>query len=526
MNEFMFSRRGFLAAFGSAITLGAAAETLKRRDGELLIVHCTDPQFGLGRPRAGKLVTEEGYRNDLDRFLSAMEIINGLDPDLVCITGDMTHMAPDVVKEWPSLLKKFQPPVVVAPGNHDVGNRVTAKSIDRFKSVFGYDYTAVSVKGWRVIVANSMYWWPTKEDGLRAAHERWFAAELAGAKARGEKIIIASHVPPFLKSADEPDSHENQPIEGRKARLDACIEAGARFYLAGHSHKFGERLYRDLPILNSETTSNNEDDRPFGFRLLRIRPDGSYDYDFVRVNQGPKLPRQKFTLMSFNIRHCEGMDGKLDIERTAAAINREKPRFVGLSEVDWKAARTGKVDQPKKLAKLTGMHATFGPAIDLQGGKYGVAMLSRDKPVSSRQISLPGKEPRTLLLVDFPDCTVGVTHLSVSAEAERTESVALIRQAIGPKPKKPVFIMGDWNARPQSEVLASMRKFVTVISDETGRTYHGKPAQGPEREQEYCIDYIAIDSVHAPRWKVSGRKTIADEITSDHKPITVTVESM
>ena len=232
-------------------------------------------------------------------------------------------------------------------------------------------------------------------------------------------------------------------------------------------------------------------------------------------------------LMSYNVMHCAGIDGKVDIARTAAVIKRENPRFAGLQELDCKSAkRSFGVDQPAELGRLTGMHATFGPAIDLQGGKYGVAMLSRDKPLSSRQIPLPGKEPRTLLLVDFPDCTVGVTHLSVSAEAERTESVALIRQAVGPKPKKPVFIMGDWNARPQSEVLASMRKFMTVISDETGRTYHGKPAQGPEKEQEYCIDYIAIDSAHAPRWKVSGRKTIADETTSDHKPITVTVESM
>ena len=245
----------------------------------------------------------------------------------------------------------------------------------------------------------------------------------------------------------------------------------------------------------------------------------------VCADKAPKLP-QKFTLMSFNILHCAGMDGKLDIERTAAAIKRENPRFAGLCEVDWNTVRTGKVDQPRELARLTGMHATFGPAINLQGGKYGVAMLSRDKPLSSRQIPLPGKEPRTLLLVEFPDCTVGVTHLSVSAAAERVESVALIREAIGPKPEKPVFIMGDWNARPQSDVLTAMRKFLTVISDETGRTFHGRPVKGPEKEQEFCIDYIAVDSAHAPGWKVVERKTIADEITSDHKPIVVTVESM
>ena len=523
-NEMFLSRRHFLAAFGSTFALAVPAETLKRRDGEILIAHCTDPQFGMGLPRAGRAMTEEGYQHDLDRCLSAIEIINGLDPDLVCITGDMTHASKDVARDWPRLLKMYTPPVVVAPGNHDVGNRLTAKSVEHFKAVFGRDYTALTVRGWRIIAANSIYWWPNEEAALRETHDKWFAEELAGAKARGEKIIVATHVPPFVHKSDEPDSHGNQPLAGRLARLDACIDAGVKFYLAGHTHRFCEKKYCDLPILNAETTCCNGDKRPFGFRLLRIRPDGSYDYDFVPVKQGPALPSQKFTIMSFNVCHCSGMDGKIDYERTAAAIRAEKPRFAGLSEMDCCTKRSDGVNQPKALAKLTGMHATFGPAIDYGGGKYGVALLSRDKPISSRQVALPGKEKRTLLLVEFLDCVVGVTHLSVSAAAERRESVDLIRNALAEQTGKPVFLTGDWNARPQSEVLTEMRKFMTVVSDESKSTFHGRPSAGPAGEQVHCIDYIAIDSAHAPKWKVVERRTIQDETTSDHKPIVVTIE--
>ena len=522
-NELLFSRRHFLAAFGSTFALATSAEALKRRDGEILIAHCTDPQFGMGMPRAGKAMTEEGYQHDLNRCLSAIEIINGLDPDLVCITGDMTHGAKDMARDWPRLLKMYTPPVVVAPGNHDVGNRVTAKSVERFKAVFGRDYTAVTVRGWRIIAANSIYWWPNEEKVLRDAHDKWFAEELAGAKARGEKIIVATHVPPFVSKPGESDSHDNQPLEGRLARLDACIEAGAKFYLAGHTHRFCEKKYRDLPILNAETTCYNGDKRPFGFRLLRIRPDLSYDYDFVSVKQGPALPSQKFTIMSFNVCHCSGMDGQIDLERTAAAIRAENPRFAGLSELDCCTQRSGGVNQPKKLAKLTGMHATFGPAIDYDGGKYGVALLSRDRPISSRQVPLPGKEKRTLLLVEFLDCVVGVTHLSVSADAERRESVDLIRNALAEQTDKPIFLTGDWNSSPTSEVLTEMRKFLTVVSDETKGTFHGRPTNGPDGELTHCIDYIAIDSAHAPKWKVVSRRTIPDQTTSDHKPIVVTI---
>ena len=523
MKGIMFSRRHFITAFGSAFTLGAYAEPLKRREGEILIAHCTDPQFGMGMPRAGKRMTEEGYSHDLDRCLSAIETINALGPDLVCITGDMTHEMIHMKRDWPRLLKMYHAPVVVSPGNHDVGNRIDPKRIEAFADVFGAECRSVKVKDWRVISCNSMHWWPNKFPELREKHDRWFYAELAGAKERGEKVIVAMHVPPFMYKLDEADNHSNHPLEGRLKRLDACIDAGARFILAGHTHRYAEHIYKNLHILNAETTCLNSDRRPFGFRLLRIHPDGSYDYDFVPVKQGPELPRQLFSVMSFNIRHGEGMDGKLDLVRTAAAISREKPRFVGLCEVDCRTKRSGGVDQAKELARLTGMHPTFGPAIDFQGGKYGVAVLSCDRPVSSRQIPLPGKEPRTLLLVEFEDCAVGVTHLSVSAASERQESVELMRNALAAQSGKPVFLMGDWNSRPQSEVLAEMRKFVKVISDETGRTYHGRPSDGPAAEQEYCIDYIAMDSAHAREWKVVSRQTVKDETTSDHKPITVTV---
>ena len=169
------------------------------------------------------------------------------------------------------------------------------------------------------------------------------------------------------------------------------------------------------------------------------------------------------------------------------------------------------------------MHATFGPAIDYGGGKYGVALLSRDKPISSRQVPLPGKEKRTLLLVEFLDCVVGVTHLSVSADVERRESVDLIRNALAEQTDKPVFLTGDWNSTPASGVLTEMRKFLTVVSDETKGTFHGHPSAGPDVGQKHCIDYIAIDSAHAPKWKVVERRTIQDSTTSDHKPIVVTI---
>ena len=280
-----------MATACSSLAFAAWARELKRGYGEILIAHCTDPQLGMGLPRGGKdgkRPTPEGYENDLRRCLSEIDVINGIGPDIVCITGDMANAAKDLTKDWPRLLKMYNPPLIVAPGNHDVGQSLTADTVARFKAVFGYDYRAVSVRGWRIIAVNSMYWRPNGAPTLRAEHDEWLSREFAEARNRGEKVLVAAHLPPFVKDPRERDSYENQPLEGRLARLDAFVDAGVKFYLAGHTHRFSQNAYRGMPILNAETTSWNFDNRPFGFRLLRIRPDLSYDYDFVSIAKSPR----------------------------------------------------------------------------------------------------------------------------------------------------------------------------------------------------------------------------------------------
>ena len=44
-------------------------------------------------------------------------------------------------------------------------------------------------------------------------------------------------------------------------------------------------------------------------------------------------------IMTFNVLHCEGMDKKLDIARTAARISAERPDFACLQEIDMKTER-------------------------------------------------------------------------------------------------------------------------------------------------------------------------------------------
>ncbi|MGU3470224.1 endonuclease/exonuclease/phosphatase family protein [Paenibacillus sp. D51F] len=82
--------------------------------------------------------------------------------------------------------------------------------------------------------------------------------------------------------------------------------------------------------------------------------------------------------MTCNIQHGMGMDGAMDIQRTAAVIAGAGPDIVFLQEVDRFVSRSGGVDQMMRLAELTGLsHVQFGRSIDLEGGEYGNGILSR-----------------------------------------------------------------------------------------------------------------------------------------------------
>ena len=72
-------------------------------------------------------------------------------------------------------------------------------------------------------------------------------------------------------------------MTGRYSRMSMYLAAGARFFLAGHTHRYIAHGWKDLTILNPETTSTNFDTRPHGFRVFDIADPYDYSYNFVKV---------------------------------------------------------------------------------------------------------------------------------------------------------------------------------------------------------------------------------------------------
>lgn len=228
--------------------------------------------------------------------------------------------------------------------------------------------------------------------------------------------------------------------------------------------------------------------------------------------QQPKIqPEQSFQLqvMSYNVRHCAGMDLVVDYDRTAAVFIQQQPDIVALQELDSMTGRSGQCYQLGELASRASYYPTFGSAIDYNGGKYGVGILSREQPMNSKCIPLPGEEPRVLLVTEMKNYVLACTHLDLEEKA-RLASVPLIVEEAR-RWKKPFILTGDWNDTLGSALLQELTKHFTILSD-NAPTY---PADNPQE----CIDYIAVFKTQSA--KALESKVIEEPEASDHRPLMV-----
>lgn len=228
-------------------------------------------------------------------------------------------------------------------------------------------------------------------------------------------------------------------------------------------------------------------------------------------------------VMTYNIHHGEGVDGKFDLQRIARLILDNKADLVALQEVDLKTKRTGRHDIASELGALTGMTNVFGANIDLEGGHYGNAILSRYPITAVTNHHLPQISPseqRGLLQASIRLPSGNLTFCSVHLdhrrpEADRLASVARIHQILGGV-DGPQLVAGDFNARPESQTYQNMAAG-NIYEDSWKVLNIGDGLTIPSQSPKSRIDYIWQRGGHFI--PVTG-KVIASE-ASDHLPVLI-----
>lgn len=239
----------------------------------------------------------------------------------------------------------------------------------------------------------------------------------------------------------------------------------------------------------------------------------------------PRDDKKTLRVMTFNIHVGVGMDKKLDLQRIADVIIRERPDLVGLQEVDRGVRRTEGKDEIAELARMTRMDYAFGHNLDYQEGQYGVAVLSKSLIQKIDHLKYENRreaERRGLLRVEVEiggrPISFATTHLDYQRDDGRLfESEQLLRFLA--EVKHPLIVVGDFNDEPSGPAYKLMlTKFADAwIGSRAKGDGFSYPADKPSKRIDY-IFYRTSDGVRAKKvWLV---KTLA----SDHLPVMAELE--
>lgn len=247
-------------------------------------------------------------------------------------------------------------------------------------------------------------------------------------------------------------------------------------------------------------------------------PQRTVPRDAPRETTSARSGTAALNVVSYNIRHGRGMDDRVDITRAAAVLRALTPDVVGLQEVDVGVERSGRIDEAAELGRLVGMHHSFGAFFDYQGGRYGMAILSRFPIRRSESVRLPdGNEPRVALAVEVEHPTIGPlmvvnVHFDWVADDNFRFAQATRLTTFLDSLTVPFILLGDFNDTPGSRTLELFhgRAFEARKPSNDRFTFS---STNPERE----IDFVF--AAPARSWTATEVRVVAERVASDHRAV-------
>lgn len=234
------------------------------------------------------------------------------------------------------------------------------------------------------------------------------------------------------------------------------------------------------------------------------------------------ISSSNLNVLTYNIHHGVGVDGKLDLKRIADFIVQNEIDIAALQEVDSSTARINGLDAVKYLSDQTKLNYVFGGNINFDGGRYGNLVLSKYEILKSENVllqNLNGGEQRGLL----------ITHLKVGTDTlifanahfdhreddfERMLSAEVLINKFS-EINKSIILSGDFNDIPGSTSINIIKtEFEDAEIDLNGINMATYPADNPSK----CIDYIFYKNRRSA-FKLSPLKSKVDLVNySDHLP--------
>lgn len=228
-------------------------------------------------------------------------------------------------------------------------------------------------------------------------------------------------------------------------------------------------------------------------------------------------------VVTYNIRHGRGMDDRVDLERTAAVLRQQVPDIIALQEVDERVQRSGRVDQARELGRMLRMGHSFGAFMDYQGGRYGMATLSRFPIITSWSIALPdGSEPRVALAteIELPNrariVAVNVHFDWLDDDNDRYRQAVALGRVLDTL-SLPYIVLGDFNDQRNSRTVRQFQDMAVELRKPSADRFTFS-STSPTKE----IDHIFVGPERP--WRIESIAVIDEKVASDHRPVFATIE--
>jgi len=221
-----------------------------------------------------------GFEWDAAQYERAVEMVNGLRPDLVLVGGDMIDdpNSDDQTEAFFAITAQIDPDITVryVPGNHDIAPDTVAPTTDeihRYRERFGPDHYRLEAGPVTFMVLNTPVIDHPEfvEDAWERQNE--FIEDTLGSIGPEERMIVVGHHPLFLEQPDEPDTYWNLPLVRRLPLYSRLRAAGVRLGLAGHWHRNNIVIHDGFEMITSGPVGYPLGEDPSGIRILDVYPD-------------------------------------------------------------------------------------------------------------------------------------------------------------------------------------------------------------------------------------------------------------
>jgi 3',5'-cyclic AMP phosphodiesterase CpdA len=164
------------------------------------------------------------------------ELVERVDPELVIVSGDLTHLGRKAEHEAAAqLLHGLGPPLLVVPGNHDIPlmppERFTRtwREFERQWQTTEPVYAGAEV---HAVGLNSVRPWRHQSGGIRNAQLDHVAERLQQAQPGALRVVALHH-----QLINAPWRTRKRPVSRRTHVLARLVDCGAELIVSGHVHQ-------------------------------------------------------------------------------------------------------------------------------------------------------------------------------------------------------------------------------------------------------------------------------------------------